>query len=75
MAEKQEIATIQTVDALTGNCEIREMTVDELEQIENSRLNALEIQAQIEAQIAARASALAKIAEISGLTEEEIAAL
>lgn len=57
-----------------GTSEIVELTIEELDQI---KLSAAELNDQIAAQAAkaaARASALAKLAEL-GLTEEEIAAL
>jgi hypothetical protein len=58
-------------DALTGQTIEREFTAEEIEQFE-AAVSAN--QAEQEAKAAARASALAKLAEL-GLTEEEVAAL
>ena len=59
--------TILEVDALTGEQVIRNLTSEEISQIE---LGA----SQAQSRIAARQSALAKLAAL-GLTEAEIAAL
>jgi DNA-binding NarL/FixJ family response regulator len=53
---------------------VREMTPDEYEQYQQQQLEAQEQKAEAEAKIAARQSALAKLAAL-GLTEAEIAAL
>jgi hypothetical protein len=64
-------ATALTVDALTGQETIRLLSAQELSAIQNSNDEFIATQ---EARIAARTSALAKLAEL-GLTAEEIAAL
>jgi len=53
---------------------VREATADEIEIIEAAQQAALDHQAQMEAQAAARKSALAKLAAL-GLTDDEIKAL
>jgi hypothetical protein len=53
---------------------VREATAEEIAQIEAQRAESLAIVAQAEAKATARASALAKLAEL-GLTADEIAAL
>jgi len=58
-------------DALTGETIEREFTAEEIEQFE-AAVSAN--QAEQEAKATARASALAKLADL-GLTEEEVAAL
>ena len=63
-----------TVDAITGKTTERELTAEEIADREAMQAQAQARQAEIEAKAAARASALAKLAEL-GLTEEEIAAL
>jgi hypothetical protein len=67
------LITFQT-NAATGETIERELTAEELEQHELDLANGLAQQAEQEAKAAARASALAKLAEL-GLTEEEVAAL
>jgi len=62
------------VDALTGETVERELTNDEIEHLATIQLEIEAQEAETEAKIAARASALAKLAEL-GLTEEELAAL
>lgn len=59
------------VNVETGEVIERELTPEEIADLENDQA---EFQAEQEAKAAARASALAKLAEL-GLTEEEIAAL
>jgi hypothetical protein len=59
--------TILELDAISGTETIRELTSEELSEIEESVTAT-------QNQIAARTSALAKLAAL-GLTEEEIAAL
>ncbi len=69
-----EIETVLTVDAQTGEQVERELTTEEL--AERATLQA-ETQARIAEQVAkaaARESALAKLADL-GLTAEEVAAL
>ncbi len=71
---KNEISTSLEIDALTGEIIERPLTIEELAQREADAIEAAGQQAAREAKAAARASALAKLAEL-GLTEEEIAAL
>jgi DNA-binding NarL/FixJ family response regulator len=71
---ENEILVALEVDALTGEEIIRELTAEEIAEREQMAAEALEKQAKSEAKIAARQSALSKLAEL-GLTEEEIAAL
>jgi DNA-binding NarL/FixJ family response regulator len=71
---KTEIPTIAIFDGLTGETIIREMTAEEIAQREADAAEAAAAKAAIEAKVTARASALAKLAEL-GLTQEEIAAL
>jgi len=54
--------------------EVREATAEEEKQIKAQQAAAAKAKKETEAQIAARESALAKLAAL-GLTEEEIAAL
>jgi hypothetical protein len=61
-------------DAATGQTSQVALTADEIAQREVDHANYLAQETAIEAKVAARASALAKLAEL-GLTEEEIAAL
>jgi hypothetical protein len=58
----------------TGEIVDREMTLEELEQYNLEQSEIVETQTKLEAKATARASALAKLAEL-GLTTEEIAAL
>jgi hypothetical protein len=62
------------LDAATGEVEEKELTPQEIIDLENAQTEAQLQQTEQEAKTAARASALAKLAEL-GLTEEEIAAL
>jgi hypothetical protein len=62
------------IDVLTGVIVEREMTADEIANQKKLNSEATNRAAAIEAQIAARESALAKLADL-GLTAEEIAAL
>ena len=74
MTKKDEIFTKLEVDIETGLSVEREMTVEEIAEIQEMRLQTINDQNEKEAKAAARASALAKLAEL-GLTAEEIAAL
>lgn len=65
---------IMEVNAITGETVTREMTAEELQEYEVIQTEIQARQAEQEAKAAARASALAKLAEL-GLTEEEVAAL
>jgi hypothetical protein len=62
------------IDALTGEVLQRDFTDDELKQSKADAAQAAARQAEYDAKAAARASALAKLADL-GLTAEEIAAL
>jgi DNA-binding NarL/FixJ family response regulator len=61
-------------DALTSETIIRPLTPEELAEREAMRIQQESLQAEQDAKIAARQSALAKLAAL-GLTEEEIGAL
>jgi DNA-binding NarL/FixJ family response regulator len=61
-------------DGSTGETVERELTAAEKAEIEKTSLDNEAFQAEAEAKIAARESALAKLAAL-GLTEEEIGAL
>jgi hypothetical protein len=71
---KTETIKILVVDAVTGVEIERALTAEELTQRELDQSEAIARQADKEAMATARASALAKLAEL-GLTEDEIAAL
>jgi len=71
---KTEVLTAYEFNGLTGESTIRPLTADELAQREIDQAEAASEQAAAEAKTAARASALAKLAEL-GLTEAEINAL
>jgi DNA-binding NarL/FixJ family response regulator len=71
MAEK---ITALVFDGLTGNSIEQELTADEITSRQQVALENQELLDALEAKIAARQSALAKLAAL-GLTEEEIAAL
>jgi DNA-binding NarL/FixJ family response regulator len=62
------------VDAATGTETIRELTADEIAEREAMALEAAQREAEQQAKIEARESALAKLAAL-GLTADEIAAL
>jgi DNA-binding NarL/FixJ family response regulator len=66
--------TALVVNALTGEEIIRPLTAEELAEREAMRIEQEALQAEQDAKIAARQSALAKLAAL-GLTEEEIGAL
>jgi hypothetical protein len=53
---------------------VREMTDEEYQEYLTSQVDQVDLEAEIEAQIKAKQSALAKLAAL-GLTEEEIGAL
>lgn len=65
---------ITEVDVATGIVTEREMTAEEIAEIEELYQSTVDWNQQLEAKAAARESALAKLAEL-GLTAEEIAAL
>lgn len=62
-------------DAATGEVTERPLTAEEIAEREVMQAEAEARQAEVDAKATARESALAKIAEITGLTEEEVAAL
>ena len=69
MAE-QKIVT--TFNAVTGEVEQRPYTTEELEREKAAQAEVLRQNAELEARLSARQSALAKLAAL-GLTEDEIA--
>jgi len=71
---KSETPTAFEFNAISGEVIIRDLTSEELAQRELDKAEAATVAAAIEAKATARASALAKLAEL-GLTQEEIAAL
>ena len=62
-------------DAATGEVTERPLTADEIADREAMQAEAEAQQAEADAKATARESALAKIAEVTGLTEAELAAL
>ena len=75
MTTKQtEILTALEINGITGETIIRKLTSEEITQRKNDEKNAAAQKTLDEAKATARASALAKLAEL-GLTEQEIAAL
>jgi DNA-binding NarL/FixJ family response regulator len=66
--------TALEIDAITGVQNIREMTAEEIAKFQIIVEGSHAAQEQLNSKIAARESALAKLAAL-GLTEEEIAAL
>jgi|LakMenEpi03Aug12_release.lakeMendotaPanAssembly.Ray.scaffolds.fasta_scaffold1778814_1 hypothetical protein len=71
---KSETFKATEINAATGEVIVKDLTADELEQRTLDAVAEKASKAEAEAKVAARASALAKLAEL-GLTEEEIAAL
>lgn len=69
------MSTVFETDAATGETVKRPMTADEQAQRKADEAAASAAQAEREAQQAAAASARLKIAEASGLTPDEMAAL
>jgi DNA-binding NarL/FixJ family response regulator len=69
-----EEPTALEIDGITGESIIRPLTPEELAEREAMQAELEAIQADQDAKIAARQSALAKLAAL-GLTEDEIAAL
>lgn len=72
--EKIQPITKLEINALTGAETVRNLTENEIADVEALQAEAAAEKAAIEAKAAARQSALAKLAEL-GLTEEEIQAL
>jgi hypothetical protein len=69
-----ETLKAQDFDAATGEIIERSLTTDEISQREAMQAEAEARQVEADAKIAARKSALAKLAEL-GLTADEVAAL
>jgi DNA-binding NarL/FixJ family response regulator len=69
-----EIGKATIIDGLTGEIVERELTPEEIADQKASQVSYLASQAEAQAKIDARQSALAKLAAL-GLTEAEIAAL
>ena len=75
MTTKQtEILTALEINGITGETIIRKLTSEEITQRKNDEKNAAAQKTLDEAKVAARESALAKLAAL-GLSAEEIAAL
>ena len=74
MTTKSETLNATEINAATGEVIVRDLTADELDQRTLDAVGEKASKAQADAKAAARASGLAKLAEL-GLTEEEIAAL
>jgi hypothetical protein len=74
MATAQEKKTIFIIDATTGESVERDLSIDELTELETLRVESELRNTEQQAKAAARESALAKLADL-GLTAEEIAAL
>lgn len=72
--KETEILIAVETNAETGETIERELTAEEVAELKAIHAQAKAEKTQQEAKVAARASALAKLAEL-GLTEEEIAAL
>lgn len=70
-----ETLTAVIFDAATGKITERPLTAEEIAERELWQEQDAAQQAEADAKVAARESALAKIAEITGLTEAEVAAL
>lgn len=69
-----EILKAMIFDATTGEVRERPLTAEEIADRETMVLEAQERQAEADAKVAARESALAKLAAL-GLTADEVAAL
>jgi DNA-binding NarL/FixJ family response regulator len=69
-----ETLTALILDAATGEEIIRPLTTQELAELQELQAEQETLQAEQDSKIAARQSALAKLAAL-GLTEEEIASL
>jgi hypothetical protein len=74
MSNTNEVFMKLEVDAVTGSTTERAMTPDEVAEIEAMRLETIADKNEREAKADARASALAKLADL-GLTQDEINAL
>jgi acyl-CoA reductase-like NAD-dependent aldehyde dehydrogenase len=71
---KSETLKATEINAATGEVIVRDLTAEELAQRELDATESAAQQSIADAKVAARASALAKLADL-GLTAEEIAAL
>jgi hypothetical protein len=69
-----EVLLTQVFDAQTGESITRPMTENEIAEVEAMKAEAQARQAEADAKVAARESALAKLAAL-GLTADEVAAL
>jgi len=74
MATSTEVTTVLEFDGLTNETTIRALTAEEIAQRKLDAATAKAQQDQAQAKVAARESALAKLAAL-GLTADEIAAL
>jgi DNA-binding NarL/FixJ family response regulator len=74
MTSENTKQTVLEIDGLTGQAIEREATESELAQIKERLKDQADQDAKLVARVAARQSALAKLAAL-GLTESEIAAL
>jgi hypothetical protein len=74
MTTSTQALTATEFNGLTNETTIRELTAEELAQRKLDATEAKTLKSEADARLAARDSALAKLAEL-GLTEEEIAAL
>jgi DNA-binding NarL/FixJ family response regulator len=74
MLKSAEVLTVLEFDGLTNKTTIRELTAEELAQRKQDQTEAKARQSEVDAKVAARDSALAKLAAL-GLSAEEIAAL
>ena len=74
MTNSVEVNKVIVFDGATGQAIERPMSEDELAQRELARIEAEARQAEADAKVAARESALAKLAAL-GLTADEVAAL
>jgi hypothetical protein len=71
---KTENLTAYEFDGETGNQWVRELTVEELAQLKSDAAQTKAAKAEADAKVAARESALGKLAAL-GLTADEIGAL
>ena len=74
MTKITEVLTVLEYDGFTNETIIREMTQEELDQRKADAAQSKKQQVEADAKIAARESALSKLAAL-GLTQEEIDAL
>ena len=74
MAKETEIVKAYEIDGLSGEQIVRELNADEIADIAKIEKELKARQTELKTKATAKASALAKLAEL-GLTAEEIAAL